>query len=1124
MASCSTSLNNNPTLMPPPNFSYDSCNKTLYACSLVKLCDSKETPLYRCLYLIWNGQLDYSCFPRQVIKPYEMPSLNQACKTIIEDRLNAMVPVGGTRVAPRRWLSTVWELSREEDWKYVATTVNGSGLFLDVDYWKQYLSKFGKLHPLAIESFSEVLASPSTDCNNLDVVIYIQPGHSVDWKDRCVLTVIHALRLLTNIEKPPLKGFQRIGEMGVVFMIGNETCSFDLTVWFVSPHYGSPELFVHQGLCWPIHHLIRPDEKCHERPCVAGTTPSTLLAHKLVPIASFLPTNLHGVFTNIGIFKGLMVRKTKGYMGIQGGLEAWSLMVFLYSCPLPKNASHHARQSYREHLSQSPGALLAHRLHWMVAMQKVEKIKEQNPSLEIQLTRAELQNAIIGSLDHLEIENSLDHLRKTFIFLKRYPNHFPVLVTALEFIMLMEFLKTPGENVSYGMWEGNLNLRLRLDKSTNSYFQYILQPTRSFGKLYRFLRDSNVDVELKDDVKELIHAYMDYFNIGENFPLDPEALRILEMLGFKKEHIPVMWRLSKMTQEAYSASEHIESLETIEMNENKELAVSFADSPFQGSSSKKRKTISELIADQAWDAVKERLLLATGRNIPERRIEEFGNFVWQLFGAWASQWSHSAPPREVRKSMLTLLDYYIKALQITNTAKRSELFYKLIKRGCDDQCQLHLFSKHVESSSGLVSQVRFDKYLTKKISRCFENSLLRQYHALRPNQVYAHVITKFSSVPLPEKESLIELLTFFKCIAKDEFRAKELSIARQLTLEMRYTELEEMDLSVTPTEMLESIFNEFIEGKDFNKARMILERWRRYTNQPLIEKEAMLGESEGRERSSREWLTLLRQIKTRQHYNDLWESLHQMLALTNQWNASFEDVFIHLLKKSLEKQTANRIQTQRAQHLIPIISIINANNHIVWESKMSRLDQITFLVIKNLSEVAKTHPQISERESARTLGKDILNQVRESRHTNVGKETFNTAERTLLGRVSRPTVRSSNFSRARLEVYLLIYYWAVFFLLLGAFIHKVIEYFWSDSDSDLDQNLSSSLVDRENIPPGAILIEKGFKLIQGYFIDLVTTKGRYICQEWPDKSWHCGEMKPEYLPQLETYATLNLKR
>lgn len=846
-----------------PQLDYNFFNNTVQFCSHIRLQAARNTPLDCCLRMIWERHLGVGALPTSKIETWNMPELSQSCKITLWNHLNTSISLSHHLVTPIKWLRNLVIISQGQKhlWNYQDTILTGSALPMTAEYWDLYLNKFRNLEPQLHNDFRQKLTPSKEPWKNLDALIRVQLGAAADAKDEFEAAVLRALHLLVK-DKMTTKEISfatkrtHIGELGTVFTIGDETRSFDLMVWYPPEEQGLPELFTQQGLYLRIHHLLGRNLKDWPsiRAETTGISPSILLADRCINSVRFHPHTFIGVVGNFGIFKKLMVMKTKGSLGPQSGLEAWALRIYQQVRQKPKFTLNDALQSYREHLPKTLGTLIAHFLHWMIVVRKAK----DNPA----------QLALAGGLTYPIDDLTPEYLLQTYLFIKNYPDKFSLLVNLIEFCQLLSYLQKPEQTVTFGIWEGLLTMRVSLDGSSNSFFQRQLNPRKNFAKLIHLLNTSSA--ESCAAAKRLFQSYFIHFQLQNKFLFDQKAEKLLAHVGVEQEKIQTLFDLlhAPATDSAPSNQLNTEEIMEISLKVNledwqeviihetvkKNMATTLDEviveekwdyTPIekpQTAPTSNRMSISWLIQNKKWRQLAQRLFSATTRIIPEQKRETFGNYIWKLFEGWVTQGQEGKQPAEVGQYLLDLLKNYSKVLELTKTLKRSHLLRDLITLFFQKERQLEILLQHEEKQFNVMSPEDIQGLLLPQIPNCLDGPHLLRLHSVFKAPVQEHILKQLSLRPAPQPGPLSRLIQFFRLNCPEQFATIEASIAQQLVSELRGPELSQYGFSIDCNNLFQASYDNLLQERDFNKANTLLGQWKVYSKLPLEDQELELLE------------------------------------------------------------------------------------------------------------------------------------------------------------------------------------------------------------------------------------------------------------------------------------------
>lgn len=1056
MASSSTSLENG-RFVPLPRLDYDPCRRTLLYCKTVKPEKAQGTPLDRCHRLIWNGHLDVATLPLHSITPSSLPPLTNECKKTLKERITIPIRVGTSTVKPIDWLSNLLVFLREEPGcTFRDIFVNGSGLPLTRDYWEAYLKLFDNLEPKLHEDFCSILTASNSSCSNIDTVLCVTFSNLHDSEKRKDFETRVMLALQSSLDPhlttkqiyhqamacpdPTIKGPTQISDLCTVFTIGKEV-TFDLTVWYHWPHL--PELYSQQGQFLSLSHLVTNkyllDHKVKTWPSMhlklEGVTPSQLLIDRCINIVRFNPASSVGVPRNIGLLKKYFIMKTKGSLGVQKGLLEWTFMIYLQTRDNPKKIASDVQNSYTEHLPQELTTLLVHRMHWMASFHEIsdslkskKKQAEKDEIKEIDRTLHLLLNAQKELGRNLKFPSQTDQpkfLQMLFTFLKKFPQNFPMLLSVIEFIMVLEYLKNHEKTVTCGLWEGELHLRFCPENSP-SYFQRPLKPSQTLEKMLSFLsRKSLAAAEAKEAAKSLLFTLIDYFELEEGFLYHTKSLRILMENGFKDDLLQNIWTIYRDVREPSSPDLHeMDSFSHIILKQNN-LSV---NSP----------TIPELIKKENWHALAQKLLKIGRRGVPQEKMSKFGEFVWLLFSKWAKEPSVKDRQRIIRE----LIPLFIKPLELTGNDERRAVFFDLLRNYFGKTHLLNFLQNHEKNSWNLLSKKDLDELAIEKIKQCYDPSLLIQYDKFSPELVRRHVIESLHAPRLPPQRELSGLIAFLHEQDPERWDAMQHTLARQLTLEHRFKELETNNFAIHFLDLFSNLYAEALSNSDFSTAYLILTQMRIKAGLPFDNEEFMILEKEalarptsltfqrtsdlwqrslGRNETLAEqaltlclhlittplkidrkvisqfwnfvvekdkiirlkslteiqWKSLFENMrKSRNHY-ELLQALTCLFHIkTKLWNADIENNVQEVLKWNLSSGKQKQYSVLKAGSLLYLLFTMSEIDQIDWTRKLDPKNGLTILALKNAVSLMNKHPNNDHQKIAWSVGRIILSRLR----------------------------------------------------------------------------------------------------------------------------------------------------
>lgn len=1099
MASSSTSGHN--FLRQQASDPYQACFETLSLCKKIQFKPHEDTPLYRCLYLIWNGHLTCESFPAQSFEHLPPLYFSEMCKARMWESLTTKIRVGRSEVDPISWFCNLMKLSVNKNWIWWDSALNGSARSTSKKYWSEQIRRCA---PNLDSQMREVYCQRLTrqqPWRNLDSVIRVQLGNSSNAREVFEAAVWEALLNAVNenlrANDQPEMGSRELyfaikpythieGEgkraQGTIYTINDGERSFDLTVWYLKYEEGLPEIYTQQGYSEPCHDLICLQAQVFPHNQLAwpfkqwpykyvryeGVYQNVFLVDSIVDIIRGYPRNDIKFESNFGLFKRLLVMMTKGSLCPQTDLKSWAWKIYRRARNTPQLAAYDAWQSYRDHLPQTLGALLAHRLHWIAEMQERTdtKSRQANGASNEKIRDKKIQKAQLAIISLKELVKKLEfpmtedvpeHLKQIYFFLKKYPLCLPMLLTVLDFVMLLGYLKNCGQSVTCGMLEGKFTLRLRLDNTSGSYFQRRLEPKEILRKIHLFLTAESDKPKAHAAAKSILFKCLEHFDLKKGFEGDSEALKLLRNLEFNDESFQVVWFLlnESLPAPATPQSEEKEPAESIleSVEEDPQLILS---TPLEEVQQPKLVPIPELIANHDWHGVVERLIHIgkTRKKISEENIPRFGEYVWELFRVWSSQWRQTPPSQEQRRCMRWFLQRFLIPLQWTSNEERSIILRNLISDGFKGERQLRFLLNHEEKEMGLLSRTHLTELLMPWIAKSPDCASLLRFHRILPAAVHEYVSSCLNQRPLPEQKKLSMFISFLRVADGEQFALFEDSLGRQIIYERRSGELAEYHFSADPLRIFESIFTEHLQNVDFTNAREILGEWRRYSDLPLRDQELQLLTSEAnhspllttvqevlklwqkqkaandenviqslslcfdlatkplhidaptmkalwnilkknmepylKELTIENWQFLLGNIQVSKNHNELWEALDKFIDSKDYWNPFFETILEQLLKKSLKKQGKNRARGARTDHLLKIV--VKLEKHVRWNDKMSRL---TPLVLKNIAVISKTHHMISMRKPAWALGGTIIKRIERAGMTLVDWQVFSIVKQEL---------------------------------------------------------------------------------------------------------------------------------
>lgn len=967
-----------------------------------------DTPFSRLLYLIQSGQLNATCHPVLSVAPEKMPYLSKGSIKTLGDRLTKPVSFGGVEVVPLELLKGINVLAGITHW---ATFVRGSVLSTDDHYCDEFRRMVFKnldhrLHPSLRKSFAS-----SADCHDLDIVIRMKLGEGANAVQDLESYVTRALRDLVKDKIAPdqlinhfrfyMKGPTPLGDYGTVFTIGDKHWKLDLVLLYSSEKEDLSELFTRHGILLDIGYLLHvPVERWTDfnlQPQLVGVTPENFFVDRCTSIVRYEPWSAGANQNNWGLFVKYLVEQTKGRLSVQEGCQKNFQDIYKENRKDPRQVVRDARESYKDHLPNTFGVLIAHWLHWMTVVERAERI------------------ALSQQLKSKKYAGAPDYLTKTYDFIKNYPEQFQFLLLALQFSALLGYLHHPENKVTCGMWEGHLCLRLCLDETAPAYFQHPVCPLATLNNMGSFLKNSLIAEDVKIAVKELIRAYFSHFELEEGFTPDPNALRLFNQAYRLERRLQHLWGLFNPTLAIPDSP--------VPLNEEPEEVLKSDSTP---------PATPEPVAEVS---VLEKLIKRSEEGVPEQRLNNFGNRLWSHFEEWSVTWGEDFPPEQEQQALLRILysDSGSKALLNTLNEERRLILKNLIRTGFTIGDQLQLLTHFKSKQQTLFTEADLYELLQPVISACFDHTLLLKLSELLPEAVENRVMNVLAE--LPERKRLSQIILILKKGYPNKFDTMRQVLVNQLIIAGRGAEIAGYALGVKCREYFNNLFTHFLKAGDHAQAAGILEQWKVHSGTPLISKELELLEAivptpmwpiamrktvkiwslhkKQHDETAQRIMTLCRELiitpwtlpidvdsvpsilkifwigeqrklfdLTPTNWNvlianlgnfsllpELWETLNHLIQNYDLWNnkeLSIELFFKHILNQALKNNGAQA----RTKHLFSMIETLQ--KRFEWGSKFNLS---MALVVKNLMEMTESSLDASSQAKAWCKAVDIMKNV-----------------------------------------------------------------------------------------------------------------------------------------------------
>ena len=983
--------------------SYAACTKTLNKLQSQFQILENTTPLSLCLQSIWNKLIDCNGSPST--DSITLQPLTTNCKKKFINCLESPIRYAQTSITPKQLLETFIKISLNNNWKVTDISLTGSGLPMSGKYWKTTFLQFPNMNSEFKIIFRKKL-TPQKNWHNIDYLICIDIGSDKNVKGYIESAMLQSLLKLqssnpkSNTDFVHSKGPTRIGEHCVVYSIGDQVKSLDITIWYHPTVL--PELYTEQGRRLPIlSYLTQPELNQPLTPVTIGISPEMLLLDSGIGIVRNQPSHTVGQEVNIGKFTRLMVKMTSGYLSMQEGFLNWALDIYLKNRKEPQDIALDARNNFNGHLPHSFGSFIAYKLHWLIAFNN----------------HKEIQRVLANQLKFNSPKNPPTYLTQIYNFIINHPEHLHMLLAVLDFVMLLSYLKNPENRVTCGMWEGKLALRLCIDQKNSAFIQRRLSPNKC-------LKTTAESLQANEAVSAVLQSCIKEFSLNVNFTASRHALELLALSDSQKKRLNETLKQLDLPQISLPELEAPlpevpEKTPTPPPEAPLEIELIEEDyTPQACSSSAIRPApivrINELILNKDWETVHERLVQATERKIPPNKLLTFGNHLWKLFEVWSEVWVSQRPSTSRRTSALNLLNHFAEALKMASNDKRSEMLYTLMQKYFSLAEHVKILVDYNQSIKTLLTDANFMQLLSESISRCFDTELLQKLHSLFPTRTRKHVVDQLSLDPLPGSEILAPCITFLREKEQGCWAHHEYFIALRMTSELRFDELDRHHFSVDRSEMFRSLYQHFKEKGDFTQIKLLLTHWKKYSSLPLVEQELELLEAgvdsqplsdtikgicglwnnhqttEATTRSlalglnlatgpkivpvesmgkllslfkdsrsnelidSRSWRALLNKLLTDGFYNETWGIFQHLLEKKLLWDDFSFDIFIKLLNQN----SKNANQARKTQ-LLGTLTLLKEQIISHTPSDLKKLNFNDLLELKsNNPEIIRTIEEI----------------------------------------------------------------------------------------------------------------------------------------------------------------------
>lgn len=482
---------------------YEICQQTVCYLKNAGFHIARDSPLDLCISLIGRGILDDAAKPTGDFEELQLHPFTEEGQKFIYCILTRDIPFEGVSINLVKVLTEIKTVSGSSGRKYHGAFLTGSCVPFCIE------------HPFIHQK--EISGSNSIAyCQNIDVLVRVKLESGEDARDRFENDIVAVLKEITQLDFGGYEGGSKAKhheERWTIFTFGNESMTVNLMFLFLDDDEVFPELYTKNAYLLPIDDLIdnKEQELVPLQPKTIGITSTMLYVDRMTNICRYLP--YYGSDeTDSGLFRWITTMKTFGDLGVQNGLQDWTLKVYLHA---PKKTQHicdDLKRNFFDHIVDTFGAFLAHWLHWMAAMNGI----------------GDIQQEMTQYLDYPVSDSEPDYLKRTYQFIKKYPAHFSTLMTILEFSTLLSYLKNPEGSVTCGMWDGWLALRTPLDGLPGIYFQFVVNPQSIFVRTIQFLEQCSKENQVDEDAQSLLKSYFDWYEISGPFEIHPNAQGILQ--------------------------------------------------------------------------------------------------------------------------------------------------------------------------------------------------------------------------------------------------------------------------------------------------------------------------------------------------------------------------------------------------------------------------------------------------------------------------------------------------------------------------------------------------------------------------------------------------------------------
>lgn len=956
---------------------------------------SKHTPLFRLIRLVVENCIGKHLMPCSSDGKGEIPPLTSKCLDELWKRLVAPVSCGNFAVTPYGWIAKIVFLAckHQYEWSIEEMFLTGSEVPLKKEYWNLFLQKtFPKLQEDSHSLFLRSLKGCSAEWANLDSLICVKRANTPEAIEQVENTVLEALKqLVSEGSSIRIRDPKRINSnQGTFFTIAGREGSFDLLFWYLSESNPLPDFFSQKGIMVPIHDLLGKKRKSWPSvvPQLVNITPELLIADKCMNAVRYHSVSCVGADQNFGIFKKLIVMKTKGGLGLQSGLERWALDVFLYCFPESTSAGSHAQQSYFEHLPHKWGPHLVHRLHWFNAMME-RKGADEAPHL-------------LCDLQVPSLEDAPEFVKKSFSILKDMPHCAALLVKWWNLLLHLSYLANPGRLVHLGMWEGDFSLCFPLDNSRAAVYQIPLKPLDTISN-FSDLKEAitNVDIEMHSS-GDLLEIFFSFFNLNGNYTPHAKALNLYRKLGFD------VGRVEEFRNEFFPAPKKPTC-------ESSACSSALPTQPDPISSIRQKRDWLEWID----------LMFQNSSNV--EKSDERVEVLWELLEAWLRK-----SIRDVDVQVLIrLICLYAHPLRQTMDENKYRFIVNIIVHHCLGEQQLEFLFSHEENGYNLLKDDLVQRLMKEHLYRCLDCLKLLRFSLLLPEEVITHVKEKIVSSPLLPQEDLLELTTYLKITSKKHFAEVEPLLMKGLIFEGRFSELPLYEIASDPLPHLQELFEKFRRENLFEKARAILSEMKSVSNRSFEEESLSLLEMEVKNKltakTAREvvkllassknqtpviservsaissqiitsnlnvdsatmvqlwsickknhpsgikniptpiWKRLLTTLARSQCHLPLGEAVFQSLQREPpHWDEQTEQYFKAYLSRTLAQKREIKKEDPQSEQILHVVYILN--EMINWNDKFDGRESLTTLVIRSMSFIVRNHPLELDRLTAWQFG------------------------------------------------------------------------------------------------------------------------------------------------------------